>query len=224
MPALPDLPQTETAILALTNSFRQQHKLGLLKPNAALTVAARAFADYLGKTGKFAHEADGREPQQRAEAQGYRYCLVAENLASNLDSRGFDSAKLAREVVEGWKASPGHRANMLLKGATEIGIGVARAPDKAPKFIAVELFGRPESLKVSFEIENRSGVAIHYTLGDDTETLPARATASHMSCEAGPLLIDTASAAAHSFEPRDGDRFVVRPGPAGSLKVERGRK
>ena len=52
-------------------------------------------------------------PPQRAEAQGYRYCTVAENLALNLDSRGFETRQLARKAVEGWKASPGHRANML---------------------------------------------------------------------------------------------------------------
>jgi len=222
MPALPDLPQTEIAIVALTNALRKQHQLGELKPNAALTAAARAFAEYLGRTGKFAHEADGREPHQRAEAQGYRYCLVAENLAFNLDSRGFETAQLAREVVEGWTRSPGHRANMLAKGATEIGVGVARGVDKQPKFISVQVFGRPESLKVSFVLENLSGVPIHYRLGEDEEMLPARAKVSHTSCEAGPLLIDAPQVL--RLEPRDGDRFVVSQGAAGSLKVERGRK
>jgi len=223
MPVLPDLPQTEIAIVALTNAFRKQHQLGELKPNVALTAAARAFAAYLGRTGKFAHEADGREPHQRAEAQGYRYCLVAENLAFNLDSRGFESAQLAREAVEGWTQSPGHRANMLTKGATEIGVGVARAADKQPKFISVQLFGRPESLKVSFVIENLSGGPIHYRLGEEEEeTLPARAKVSHTSCEAGPLLIHKPQVL--RLEPRDGDRFVVSQGAAGSLKVERGRK
>jgi uncharacterized protein YkwD len=58
------------------------------------------------KSGKFGHEADGRQPGQRAEAQGYRYCTVAENLALNLDSRGFETKELARKAVEGWKARP----------------------------------------------------------------------------------------------------------------------
>ena len=89
MASLPDLPQTEIAIVEMTNAFRKDNKLAALAPNRALTLAARAFADYLGRSGKFAHEADGREPAQRAEAQGYRYCLVAENLGLNLDSRGF---------------------------------------------------------------------------------------------------------------------------------------
>ena len=96
MATLPDLPQTEIAIVEMTNAFRKESRLGEVKPNAALTAAARAFAEYLAKTGKFAHEADGRQPAQRAEASGYRYCLVAENLAMNLDSRGFETRALAR--------------------------------------------------------------------------------------------------------------------------------
>ena len=224
MPVLPDLPQTELAIVELTNAFRKEHKLGALKPNAALTAAARAFADYLGRTGKFAHTADGREPHQRAEAQGYRYCLVAENLAFNLDSRGFATAKLARDVVEGWKNSPAHRVNMLEKAATEIGVGVARAPDRHPKFVSVQVFGRPKSLKVSFAIENRTGVAVTYALGEDSETLPARATAGHTSCTAEALTIEQAGPAAQRLEPRDGDTFVLTRGAGGAIRVERGRK
>ena len=38
----------------MTNAFRKESKLGEVKPNAALTAAARAFAEYLAKTGKFA--------------------------------------------------------------------------------------------------------------------------------------------------------------------------
>jgi len=223
MPVLPDLPQTEIAILEMTNAFRKEHNRTLLKPNAALTAAARAFAAYLGKTGKFAHEADGREPQERAEAAGYRYCLIAENLAVNLDSRGFESQKLARDVVEGWKASPGHRANLLEKSVTEIGIGVVRAPDRHPKFISVEVLGRPESLKVAFSIENRTSFSLSYRLGEESETLPARASVSHTSCEAGPLVIERAEPAA-GLEPRNGDRLVLSEGPGGAIKVERRRK
>jgi len=113
MASLPDLPRTELAIVEMTNAFRRESKLGEVKPNAALTAAARAFAQYLAKTGKFAHEADGRGPGERVVASGYQYCQVAENLAMNLDSRGFETRALARAVVEGWKGSPPHRANLL---------------------------------------------------------------------------------------------------------------
>jgi hypothetical protein len=223
MPVLPDLPQTEIAIVEMTNAFRKEHKLGALRPNAALTAAARAFAEYLGKTGTFAHEADGREPHERAEAQGYRHCLIAENLAFNLDSSGFQAAKLARDVVEGWKTSAGHRANMLEKSATDIGVGVVRAADRHPKFISVQVFGRPESLKVNFSIENRTAREVHYRLGEESDWVPARASVSHTSCAAGPLVIERAEPAA-GLEPRNGDKFVLSQGPGGSIKVERARK
>ena len=91
MPDLPDIPRTETAIIEMTNAFRRGEKLSPVKPNAELTTTARLFAQYLAKTGRFAHEADGRQPGDRAKASGYKFCLIAENLALNLDSRGFET-------------------------------------------------------------------------------------------------------------------------------------
>lgn len=221
---LPDLPQTEVAVVELTNAFRKASALQEVKPNPALTAAARAFAAYLAKTGKFAHEADGRKPEDRAQAQGYQYCLVAENLAWNLNSRGFESAQLAREVVDGWKASPGHRENLLLQGATEIGVAVVRMPDKNPKFVSVQLFGRPESLKVTFSIQNQSGKAVSYTLGTETEMLQPRETVTHTDCDPRSLSVDKADKAPSRFSPRDGDRFVIRPGAVRSIEVTVERK
>jgi hypothetical protein len=221
---LPDLPQTEAAIIEFTNTFRKTNALQDVRPNAALTAAARAFADYLARTGKFAHEADGRKAEQRAQAQGYSYCLVAENLAWNLNSRGFATQELAREVVEGWKNSPGHRANLLLKDATEVGVAVTRAPNENPKFISVQLFGRPASLKVTFAIQNQSGKAVLYTLGDETELLQPREIATHTDCTPRMLTIDKGNEPPVRFDPRDGDRFIVRPGTGRAIRVDVERK
>ena len=223
MAMLPDLPQTEIAIVEMTNAFRKESRLGEVKPNAALNAAARAFAAYLAQSGKFAHEADGHEPHERAVAQGYRYCLVSENLAMNLDSRGFESRQLAREAVEGWKKSPGHRANMLAPAATEIGVGVVQAPHRSPKFISVQMFGRPESMKVTFSIENLAGGPVAYTLGEETETLPPRATATHSSCSPDALTFPPPVQAGARFEPRDGDRFVARRSGS-AITIQRDRK
>jgi hypothetical protein len=220
MPLLPDLPQTEAAIVELTNAFRKQNKLSEVRPNPALAAAARAFADYLARTGKFAHEADGRHPQDRAAAQGYRYCLIAENLALNLDSRGFESAGLASQVVEGWKASAGHRKNMLEPNVTEVGIGVARAPDKDPKFITVELLGRPEALRYSFKVRNDTGAPVRYLHGSKTESLPARAVATHTVCVPSALAFEAARQPGPRFVPRDGEIYTLRSGADGALRVE----
>jgi hypothetical protein len=224
MASLPDLPQTEIAIVEMTNAFRKENRLGEVKPNAALAAAARAFAEYLARTGKFAHEADGREPAQRAAAQGYRYCLVAENLALNLDSRGFQTRQLAGHVVKGWKESPGHRANLLQVAATEIGVAVVRAPDRDPKFISVQLFGRPEALKVSFRIENLSGVAVSYRFGSRSHDLQPRTIAAHADCSLQQLGFDGVPAAQGRFEPRNGDRYVLTGSTKATLKVDVVRK
>jgi hypothetical protein len=224
MTSLPDLPQTELAILEMTNAFRRQSMLAEVKPNRALTAAARAFAQYLAKTGKFAHEADGQGPGQRAAASGYRYCQVAENLAMNLDSRGFETRALAQAVVEGWKSSAAHRANLLKPTATEIGVGLARAPDANPKFISVQLFGRPEALKVEFRIENQTGTPVRYTLGEAVHTLPPRAIVTHASCDVEQLTFETAGAAMQRFLPSHGDRFVARARAGGGIAVEPDRR
>jgi len=222
MATLPDLPQAEIAIVEMTNAFRKENRLGEVKPNAALAAAARAFAAYLARSGQFAHEADGHKPAERAEAQGYRYCLISENLAMNLDSRGFETRALARQAVEGWKGSPGHRANMLQPAVTEIGVAIARAPDRSPKFISVQLFGRPEALKVEFRIENRSGAAVQYTLGEETHTLPVQTIVTHASCDPEPLIFVEAGGAARRFAPHNGDRFVVRAkGSVIAVDIER---
>jgi uncharacterized protein YkwD len=216
----PDLPQAEVAIIQMTNAIRRSSALQELEPNAALTAAARTFADYLAKTSRFAHEADGRKPEDRAEAHGYRYCLVAENLARAADSRGLETRVLARNVVEGWKNSPSHRANLLLKSATEIGVAIVAVPAGLPTYVAVQLLGRPESLKVTFSIENRSSEAVSYRLGTDIEALQPREVATHDDCESRRLDFDEAGRAPTSFHPRDKDRFVIRADPVRGIRIE----
>lgn len=220
----PDLPQTETAIIEMTNTFRKASALQEVKPNTALAAAARAFADYLARAGKFAHDADGRKPEERVLAHGYSYCLVAENLAWNLNSRGFESRQLAGEVVEGWKVSPGHRRNLLLRDATEIGVAVVRVPDKSPKFLSVQLFGRPESLKVTFSIQNQSNMAVSYSLGTETDLLSPRETVTHTDCDPRLLTFDKPGdkpgQGPARFTPRNGDRFVIRARAGRGIAVD----
>jgi hypothetical protein len=215
MPDLPDLPQTEMAIVALTNAFRQESKLGAVAPNKELAAAARWFAEYLARTDKFAHEADGREPHQRAATHGYKYCMVAENLARNLDSRGYTAQRLAAEVVEGWKNSPPHRKNLVEADATEIGVSVVRASGRHPKFVSVQMFGRPEAAKIVFSITNTAQVPVSYTLGKESQVLEPRTIVTHEYCASGRISFDragnwlTGSSIGVSFEPQNGVSFTL---------------
>ena len=225
MPDLPDIARTEIAIIEMTNTFRREEKLGSVKRNGELDTAAKLFAEYLAKTGKFAHEADGRHPADRAKAAGYKFCMIAENLASHLDSRGFSTPALAGAAVEGWKNSPGHRKNMVQPNVTEIGVGVARAPGSDPKFLSVQLFGRPERLKYQFKIENKAGVAVTYAVFGQKSTIEPRVTATHTACEPGEVVFEkpggwlSAPKIEGRFQTRDGAVFTLTPGPGSTFQV-----
>ena len=140
----PDLPQVERAIVAGTNDFRRENGRGAVAIDARLEAAAHAFAKLMAATGKLSHEADGRNAGERMVAQGYRYCMYAENISYQYSSAGFETGKLASLLLEGWKESRGHRANMLKGDAVHIGVGVARSPANG-YFYAVQLFGSPRT-------------------------------------------------------------------------------
>jgi uncharacterized protein YkwD len=227
MPAIiPDTPAVETAIIELTNAYRAKNKLGSVTPNAALTAAARAYAAYLAKSGAFSHEADGREAGDRTQAAGYDWCQVAENLAMHLDSRGFQARDLARKSVEGWINSEGHRKNLLAPGATEIGVGVAQAPDKDPKFISVQLFARPKSLEYEFQIANTSKARVTYTFGGEAHEIAPSFAITHTTCGPGTLSFDKAvtggvtKAISMRYEAADGLVYTLKPDKAQGLSVD----
>ena len=140
----PDLARVEALVIDGTNAFRREVNLEPVGRNARLGEAAREFASFMARTGKFDHDADGRKPAERALAHGYRYCFIAENISYEYNSRDFQTEDLARRFVQGWKESPGHRRNMLKGEATEIAVAVARASARgAPRYYAVQLIGQP---------------------------------------------------------------------------------
>ena len=126
--ARPDLARVEELISKLTNEFRRQEGRPEVQRNPKLTAAAHSFADYVARTNRFGHTADGSQPWERAKKQGYKYCVIAENIAYEYNSAGFGTEELARSFVEGWKHSPPHRKNMLDPDLTDIGVGVAAQP------------------------------------------------------------------------------------------------
>lgn len=227
MTMVPDLPQTEMAIIELTNTFRKEQKLTPLTHNKQLAAAARWFAEYLARTGKFAHEADGQQPSDRTKAAGYRHCMVAENLASFMDSRGFATKDLARQMVEGWKASPGHRRNLVQPNVTEIGVAVVKAPAPAPKYISVQVMGRPDSHSFRFTIENAAQSEIGYSFGGKSHTIGPRYRITHTTCQPGPIAFEYAggwlggSRLAITHQPAAGVVFRIGQDTSGRIGVTR---
>ena len=124
-----------------TSHFRATNRLPALQVSGTLAEAAQRFAEYMAGTEQYGHEADGRQPAERALAHGYEYCIVAENIAYQFSSRGFTSEELAERLIDAWEQSPEHRRNMLLPGVVDIGVGVARS-DRTQRYYAVQMFGR----------------------------------------------------------------------------------
>jgi hypothetical protein len=186
---VPDLPRVEEHIVEMTNKVRQDQRLPLLKVNAMLARAARAFAAKVAASGKFSHDADGRTPAERAKSAGYQHCDIAENLAMDENAGGFDTGQLALQAIAGWMNSPPHRANILRATVSDIGVGVARAPGAKPKFISVELFGQPGSKILTFKIKNTASAELSYTLGGRSYALKSGASVVHSSCMQEQLII-----------------------------------
>ena len=121
-----DAGAVRAAVLAETNTYRASKSIPQLQENAALEAAATAYAVYLAEHEKMGHTADGRNPPKRVSAQGYKWCFISENVWSSFrHSETTLAGELARKAMDGWKASPGHNANLLQKRAQEIGIGAA---------------------------------------------------------------------------------------------------
>ncbi|MGI9425083.1 MAG: CAP domain-containing protein [Hyphomicrobiaceae bacterium] len=221
----PDLPAVELAIVEATNVFRAENRLKAVRRNPQLDRAARAYARYLARTGKFSHTADGRRLTDRTREAGYNHCLAAENLALNADSRGFAAKALARAAVTGWIKSPGHRRNMLLTNATEIGVGVAKARLQH-RYLSVQLFGRPKRLSFSFRIRNTSRRSVHYVFDGQASVLPRRTVVTHTTCIPGQLTIRRAAGdkgagqfRERTFRVATEDEFHIVP-IAGGIRVE----
>jgi hypothetical protein len=225
-PATPDLPAVERYIIEMTNVARGEQKLGEVHANAQLTAAARAYAQYLATNQTFSHTADGQKASDRVGATGYDWCTVGENLASLLDSSGFKTADLAKKSVEGWLNSPGHRQNLMAPHVTEIGVGVVKAPDKNPKYIAVQLFARPKSLAYAFQISNSTKQPVTYTFNGETLVVEASQGIQHEACVPSQLTIEKigngrdAKSVSARYEASDGLVYILKPDKTKGVAVE----
>ncbi len=103
-------------VLELTNEERSKAGLDPLQLNDKLANAADDHSDSMAQNDFFSHTgADGSSLEDRVQSNGYQYSAVGENIAAGQNT--------AKNVVQSWMDSPGHRANILNENYTEIGIG-----------------------------------------------------------------------------------------------------
>ncbi len=114
-----------------TMTFRPSQPLRI---NPLLRNAARGHANDMATRNYYGHTSiDGRTPDQRVLAAGYRYVLVGENIAAGQPTPA--------EVMRDWMGSPGHCANILKADFRDIGIGYAFTSSTRYQHYWVQNFG-----------------------------------------------------------------------------------
>lgn len=195
-----------------TNDYRAEQGLHAVEVSAELREASRYFAEYMARSGRYGHTADGNQPSERAEAHGYEICIVTENIANVYREQGFsDEDALAQEVVQGWIESPPHRRNMVDADVTEIGVGVARS-EESGAYYAVQMFGRPQAQAIEFSLANEWHADVDYTLDGHPYTLQPGQVRRHGVCrppEVELALPGRRQLVERTLRPRTGDRFVI---------------
>jgi len=107
------------AAASMISGYRKNNGLAEVTLDAELSRVAQAQAESMAKRDKLEHNI--KTPfVARLKTSGYNAKTAAENIGAGYHTLA--------EAFSGWRDSPPHRANMLLPGATRIGIAAVPAP------------------------------------------------------------------------------------------------
>jgi uncharacterized YkwD family protein len=106
----------EQQVVDLTNKERAKYGLPALKVDLALSKVAREKSRDMAVNHYFSHYSPTYgSPFEMMKKFGISYTAAGENIAKG--------QRTPQEVVAAWMNSPGHRANILNKNYTHIGVG-----------------------------------------------------------------------------------------------------
>lgn len=106
----------EQQVVDLTNNERQKAGLPALKADSELSAVARKKSEDMLAKNYFSHTSPTYgSPFDMMKQFGITYRTAGENIAKG--------QRTPAEVVKAWMESPGHRANILNKDYTHIGVG-----------------------------------------------------------------------------------------------------
>jgi len=134
---LPYTGATKDGIIKATNTIRHNKGLPPLAENALLNRIANERLEDMFQKRYFAHESpSGEKASTIAQRVGYRYKLIAENIAFIITDATDEEFLLI------WMQSPGHRANILDPEIKEIGAATRKGHFKdGNNWIGVQIFG-----------------------------------------------------------------------------------
>ncbi|HEX6837638.1 MAG TPA: CAP domain-containing protein, partial [Polyangia bacterium] len=127
-------PAAEQTIWKLLNADRARAHLAPLAWDAQLAAVARGHSADMQAHGFFGHISPTTgSAADRAKKAGVDAMLILENVA-----RAFTPGEAERGLMN----SPGHRANILNRDATRVGVGVVYDP-ASREILVTQLFSRP---------------------------------------------------------------------------------
>nr|WP_157235204.1 CAP domain-containing protein [Methylosinus sp. LW4] len=118
--AAPNARVDAQAARDMISLYRSNNGLSALALDPALQEAAQAQASAMASANSLSHEVRGTL-DMRLTARGMRSVSAAENV-----SAGYHTLA---EAFSGWRQSPPHNKNLLMKKATRMGIATAYAPN-----------------------------------------------------------------------------------------------
>jgi uncharacterized protein YkwD len=133
--AQPGAELDTAAAQSMISGYRQNNGLTAVTNDPILTRMAQEQARVMASRDKLDHSA-GRPFQDRIKTSGFDARVAAENI-----SAGYHTLA---EAFSGWRDSPQHRANMLLNGATRMGIAAVYAPNSKYKVFWSLILAAPD--------------------------------------------------------------------------------
>lgn len=125
--------QMQRSIIELTNQYRSENNLPLLRHNRKLYESSFLKSRRMQTTGSFAHnDGTGFSVEQLVERVGYTFQIAGENLA--LGKKG------PTEILQAWMASPTHNANLLNPDFRETGVSVMPTEGESPTYYVTHHF------------------------------------------------------------------------------------
>ena len=142
VPSAGSLDEARDATLCLLNAERARRGLRPLHANRRLRHAAERYSRHMVRFNFFDHvsRVNGSTLMSRVRRTDYladaRGWALGENIAWGADHRGTPA-----EIVDSWMHSAGHRANILSRNYSEIGVGIAPgAPAQLPDGMAAATY------------------------------------------------------------------------------------
>jgi uncharacterized protein YkwD len=136
--AQPDAKLDAAAAASMISGYRHNNGLPKVTLDPALMRMAEAQAEVMAKRDKLEHNA-GKPFVQRLMASGFDAKIAAENIGAGYHTLA--------QAFSGWRDSPPHRANMLLRGATRMGIAAVYTPSSKYKVYWSLILAAPDDKK-----------------------------------------------------------------------------